>query len=136
MKQLARDLHLEGDILFLGMRNDVSLCLSAMDVYVQPSFYEGHSNTILEAMAAGLPVISTSVGGTPEIIEHGHSGLLFQPDDLEGIAGAIFTLWQDEKKRQVLAEAGKETVKQRFSAETMVRSYSDLFCRLTDCNSK
>lgn len=130
LKQLARELDLTEKIHFLGMRNDVSFCLSAMDVYVQPSFYEGHSNTILEAMAAGLPVVSTSVGGTPEIIEHGHSGLLFQPDDLEGIAGAIFTLWQDEKKRQVLAEAGKETVKQRFSAETMVRAYADLFGRL------
>lgn len=130
MKQLARDLHLEENILFLGMRNDVSLCLSAMDVYVQPSFYEGHSNTILEAMAAGLPVVSTSVGGTPEIIEHDQTGLLFQPDDLEGISGAIFTLWQDEKKRQVIAAAGKQTVKQRFSAQTMTKAYADLFGKL------
>ncbi|MDL1974311.1 MAG: glycosyltransferase [Deltaproteobacteria bacterium] len=131
LQRLTKELQLEKNIIFLGMRDDVALCLSAMDVYVQPSFYEGHSNTILEAMAAGLPVISTYVGGTPEIIKHEHSGLLFQPDDLDGISNAIFTLWHDKKKRQAIAEAGKRTIKQNFSVETMVKAYDDLFCRLT-----
>lgn len=130
LQQLARQLSIEQNVSFLGMRNDVGLCLSAMDIYAQPSFYEGHSNTILEAMAAGLPVISTNVGGTPEIIKHNYSGLLYSPNDIQRIAEAIFTLWQDESKRDELAQAGTQVVKQKFSVETMVKAYDDLFCRL------
>lgn len=131
LQQLASKLKIEENVLLLGMRDDVALCLSGMDIYAQPSFYEGHSNTILEAMAAGLPVISTNVGGTPEIIEHNHSGLLFQPDDHEGMSKAIFKLLQDQKKRRELAETGKQIVRQKFSVEIMVKAYADLFARVT-----
>ena len=130
LQQLAGKLKIEENVLFLGMRDDVALCLSAMDAYAQPSFYEGHSNTILEAMAAGLPVISTDVGGTPEIITHNQNGLLVQPDDHEEMSQAIFLLWQDEKKRSAFAEAGKQTVTQKFSVETMAKGYGYLFDRL------
>jgi L-malate glycosyltransferase len=130
LQDLAGKLNIEKKVLFLGMRNDVGLCLSAMDVYAQPSFYEGHSNTILEAMAAGLPVISTDVGGTPEIITHNKTGLLFHPEDHDGMSKAMLSLWQDDKKRRTLAEAGQKIVQQQFSVETMAKAYADLFNRL------
>lgn len=131
LKELAAQLKIKEQVSFLGMRGDIAFCLSAMDVYAQPSFYEGHSNTILEAMAAGLPVISTDVGGTPEIITHNQSGLLFQPDDYEGMSQAILQLLEDETKRNALAKAGKQTVQERFSVETMVKAYVDLFEKLS-----
>lgn len=130
LKDLSKTLELEKQVYFSGMRNDVGFCLSAMDVYVQPSFYEGHSNTILEAMASGLPVISTHVGGTPEIVTHGDSGFLFKPGDTEEIAMAIAELRNNSDKRGIMAEKGRQKVKDLFSVDTMVKNYIGLFDEL------
>jgi glycosyltransferase involved in cell wall biosynthesis len=130
LKDLSKALGLEKQVYFSGMRNDVGFCLSAMDVYVQPSFYEGHSNTILEAMASGIPVISTHVGGTPEIVTHGDSGFLFKPGDTEEIAMAIAELRNNSDKRGIMAEKGRQKVKDLFSVDTMVKNYIGLFDEL------
>ena len=131
LKDKARQMNIHDHVLFLGMRQDIPLCLSAMDVYIQPSFYEGHSNTLLEAMTSGLPVISTKVGGTPEIIAHGKTGLLFEPDNYEGMANAVFSLLKDSARREALADAGRQLVMEKFSVQTMVKAYSDLFYSLS-----
>jgi len=117
-------------VLMPGLRSDIPACMSAMDAYLQPSLYEGHSNTILEAMASGLPVISTRVGGTPEIIEHGQTGFLFAPRDYEGMTGALLNLYQDMDLAKRVGDAGRETVLRRFSADEMVRNYEKLYERL------
>ncbi len=131
LKDFSKRLDIDNKIIFTGMRPDVGSCLSAMDVFVQPSFYEGHSNTILEAMASGLPVISTLVGGTPEIITHGETGFLFQPSDMEKIAVTIGLLYQNPDIRMKTAENGRLKVRAMFSVENMVKKYIALFDELT-----
>jgi len=130
LKALAEKLDMKNRVTFLGMRDDIPVCLSAMDIYAQPSFYEGHSNTILEAMAAGLPVITTDVGGTPEIITHQKNGLLFQPEDYRGMAESMVWLAENIEERCNLVDAARETVRQRFSVKAMVDSYTELFTKL------
>ncbi|MBU1024045.1 glycosyltransferase family 4 protein, partial [bacterium] len=125
-----RDLHLEENILFLGMRNDVSLCLSAMDVYVQPSFYEGHSNTILEAMANGLPVIASNSGGIPEIIHDGTNGLMFDVRKKNSLAASLKKLYKDSSLAGKLTKEGSKTALEKFHVKHTARGYEDLYWKL------
>lgn len=129
-ERVAVDMGVSADAVFAGLRDDVPLCLAAMDVYLQPSFYEGHSIAILEAMASGLPVVSTRVGGTPEIVVHGETGYLHAPADYAGLAGAVLDLYRRPAARAAMGRAGRERVIQRFSVATMVERYEDLYRRL------
>jgi sugar transferase (PEP-CTERM/EpsH1 system associated) len=124
------DLGLEGCVVFAGLRSDISRCLAALDVYLQPSHYEGHSLTLLEAMASGLPVVSTAVGGTPEVVRPGHSGYLHSPGDYASMVQSLLELYRDPALRRSLGEAGREDVRLRFSVETMVGSYERLYREL------
>jgi glycosyltransferase involved in cell wall biosynthesis len=121
---------LEDDVVLAGMRSDVPRCMSSMDVYFQPSHYEGHSLTILEAMATGLPVVSTAVGGTPEVVTHGRSGFLHRPGDYRAMAACLLHLYSESGLRYSLGEAGREDVVRRFSVATMVENYERLYREL------
>jgi len=124
------EMGLSDQIVLKGRSDDIPLCLSAMDVYVQPSYYEGHSITILEAMGMGLPVISTRVGGTPEIIKTGENGFLFNPDDHQSMAEMIYKLYNDNALRDGMGAIAKKTVKERFSVEQMTKEYESLYAEL------
>ena len=89
LEKLTRELGLEDDVVFLGRRSDVPLLLSIMDIFVLTSLEEGFSNAILEAMAAGKPVIATDVGGNSEAVIHGETGLLVPSMDSNSLADAI-----------------------------------------------
>jgi len=130
-ESLASEKGLGESVLFTGRRRDVPQCMAAMDVYLQPSYFEGHSIAILEAMASRLPVVSTLVGGTPEIISNGHTGFLFGPGDYEQMAAAVMRLCQQPTLAAAVGRAGFERVAQHFSAEVMVRRYEDLYHRVT-----
>jgi glycosyltransferase involved in cell wall biosynthesis len=101
-----------------------------MDVYVQPSYYEGFSNTILEAMACGVPVLTTDVGGTRDVIESGREGFFFEPEDHRRLASLIARLQND---RALLDEMGKDarsrTIK-NFSVESTVALHENLYIEL------
>ena len=92
---MAESLGLAEAVHFLGQRQDVPDLLNAMDIFVLPSYSEGVSLALLEAMAAGLPVIATAVGGLPEVVEDGVTGLLIPPRDAEALAGALERLLAD-----------------------------------------
>ena len=92
-------LGLEGRVRFLGWIEDVATVLSSWDVFVMPSLEEGFPIAALNAMAAGLPVVATKVGGVPELIEDGSSGLLVEPRDLEALVAALGTLLRDRELR-------------------------------------
>jgi glycosyltransferase involved in cell wall biosynthesis len=89
IQALADASGVSGDLCFLGERRDVDRLLQAADYLVLPSHFEGLSNAILEAMAAGCPVIASAVGGSPELVENGHTGLLYPPDDATALAEAM-----------------------------------------------
>jgi glycosyltransferase involved in cell wall biosynthesis len=122
-----------GDRLHLtGVRKDVPAVLAASAVSVLPSLSEGTSNTLLESMAAGVPVVATAVGGTPEVIEHGINGLLVAPRDAGALADAICELLLDRSLAQRIGAEGRRTVVSHYSMERMVRETADLYANLLD----
>lgn len=114
----------------LGHRVDVPALLEACDVFALPSLYEGLPVSVLEAMAAGRPVVATSIGGTDEAVRDGETGLLVPPRDAEALAAAIARLLSDPALARRLAGAGRELVEKEFSAERMVRETAGLYERL------
>lgn len=118
-------------IIFVGMRSDVADLLNIMDVYVQPSHFEGVPNAVLEAMGCALPVVATDVGGVAEVVENGITGVLVPPDSSDALTSAIRNLVCRPEKMTRLGRAGYHRVCNRFSIEKMVSDYEQLFRRLT-----
>lgn len=112
-----------------GERSDIAEILRALDVFVLPSKAEGISNTLLEAMASGLPVIATRVGGNTELVLDGESGILVDKENPQQLAGAMLELFHDEDKRQRIAAAGLQRVREEFSIDSMVTRYQRLYDR-------
>lgn len=110
-----------------GVRNDVTDILKGLDCFVLPSLSEGISNTVLEAMATGLPVVATRVGGNPELIEHGVTGLLLSAGDVDGLAETLLALWQERDHARALGLAARRAVERSFSLERMVGDYAGLY---------
>jgi len=102
-------------VTFVGPQDDVLPWLSAADVYVQPSMWEGMSNSLLEAMACGLPVVATSAGGTTDVLEHGVTGLLAPPSDEASLAEALDMLITDRQLRARLGRAAREHARRNYS---------------------
>jgi len=130
LEALAERLGVAGRVHWLGQRGDVQRLLPAFDLFVQPSLHEGLPNTVLEAMAAGLPVVATGVGGTPEAVVDGVTGLLVGPGDPEMLARAISRLLDDPATRQAMGQAGRERVVQHFTVERMVAQIETLYEQL------
>ncbi|MFQ5880869.1 MAG: glycosyltransferase [Candidatus Methylomirabilales bacterium] len=110
-----------GTVTFTGEQPDVRPWLHGMAVYVQPSIAEGMSNSILEAMACGLPVVATRVGGTPEVVEDGAIGVLVPPKDPAALATALVALLRDPSRRAAMGAAGRDRVVRRFNEVDMIR---------------
>jgi sugar transferase (PEP-CTERM/EpsH1 system associated) len=117
-------------VTFAGETADVAELLNAMDIFVLPSINEGMSNTLLEAMASGLPVVATRVGGNPELVEHERSGWLFAPRDVSGLAGILERAAQCTDLRQKLGQAARSRAVREFSLESMIQKYRDLYLEL------
>lgn len=126
-KARVRELGLDNTVLFLGSRTDVPDLLRACDLFVHPSHEEGFSNAILEAMAAGRPVVACNVGGNPEAIEDGETGLLVPLRRSEALAEAMVRLLRDPELRRAMEEKGRERATERFSVERMVREFETLY---------
>jgi glycosyltransferase involved in cell wall biosynthesis len=113
-------------VTFLGSSDRVAELLNAMDAYVLPSLAEGISNALLEAMASGLPVIATNVGGNPEVVDRG-SGLLFRAADAGELAKHLQLLRADRERRLDLAQVARRRIMTCFSIESMLRNYSGIY---------
>jgi glycosyltransferase involved in cell wall biosynthesis len=130
LKALAQELGLGQRVRFLGSRADVPDILRASDVFVLSSDYEGNPLSVLEAMAAGLPVISTAVGGVPELVQDGATGLLVPAGDAHALAEAIVQMGRDPMRRAVMGDAARQTALQRFDVRVMSRAYAALYQQL------
>ena len=117
-------------VVFTGFRSDVPQLLGEVAVSVLPSLSEGLSNTVLESMAAGVPVVATAVGGLPEAVEDGVSGLLVAPRDAAALGRAISSLLADGARAARLGAAGRERVREQFSDERMVRDTEQFYLAL------
>lgn len=120
-------LGLEKNVKFLGFREDVPELLSIMDVFAAPSLSEGISLAILQAMAAAKPVVATGIGGTPEIITHGKTGILVPSKDSDMLANNILLLLKNKDLANKLAYSAKEKVRDKFSIDYMVNNYINAY---------
>ena len=112
---------------FPGTVSDVPGLLSSFDFFVQPSLNEGISNTVLEAMASGLPVIATNVGGNPELVRDDHEGKLVPANDSDALRVAIARYVADENLRRRHGHAARKRAKEEFSIDVMVQKYDTLY---------
>jgi L-malate glycosyltransferase len=117
-------------VRFLGNRTDVRRLLPAFDVYANSSISEGISLTILEAMATGLPVVATAVGGTPEIIDDGRTGVLVPARQPAAIGGALIALVASRERRHALGAAARLAIKTKFTLDGMVAEYERIYCEM------
>lgn len=133
LREPALDLLTRAGLLNLawlpGERADIAEIMRGLDVFVLPSLAEGISNTILEAMATGLPIIATRVGGNPELVKEGQTALLVPADDPEAMAAAIAVYADDAAKRARHGAAGRASAEARFSLGAMVKAYMQVYDR-------
>jgi glycosyltransferase involved in cell wall biosynthesis len=108
-----------------GFVNDIPRFLSKLDIYFQPSHWEGLCITVLEAMASGLPVVGSDVGGIGRNVEHGKNGYLYDPDDVSGFASAIRKLASDVALRRRFGERGRNVVAGRYTQDALVSSFEE-----------
>lgn len=127
LRRQVENLGLAGAVTFAGYRHDVPQWLARMDIFVLPSLMEGLGLALLEAMALEKPVVATRVGGIPEIVEDGHSGLLVPPADAGALAQAIQRILADPELARRLGQAGYQRVATRFSAQRMLAQTQQLF---------
>ncbi len=132
LERYALELGLGGRLVFTGFRSDVPAILAEVTVSVLSSLSEGLSNTLLESMAARVPVVATAVGGNPELVEDGVTGLLVPPRDARALAAAIARLLDDPALARRLGEAGQRRVANRFSLDAMVGATEKLYLGLLE----
>ncbi|MGH7378352.1 MAG: glycosyltransferase, partial [Candidatus Methylomirabilales bacterium] len=119
-------------VRFLGTHQDAPALIALMNLVVHPSLEEGFSNAILEAMAAGKPVVATAVGGNPEAMIHGETGLLIPPGDSQALTEAMLWLLEHPREAARFGEAGRRRVAERFEISAMVRQYEEVYERLVE----
>ncbi len=130
LKALARRRKSSDRIVFTGFRDDVPDVMRIFDIYVQASIYEGLSNTILEAMSIGLPIVCTKVGGNIDLVQQGINGYLINRDDLAGMAKYLAALTEDKETRESMAKANKDKIINQYSISKMTRAYESMYAEL------
>lgn len=130
LESLVVKLGLKGCVRFMGSRDDIPRLLNQIDIFVLPSINEGISNTILEAMASGLPVVATAVGGNPELVVEGKTGYLVPSADPQSMAVAIQTYLEQPELISKHGLAGRKRVEETFSMAAMVNAYMKVYDEL------
>ena len=124
---------LQHRVHLLGERNDIAECLAASDAFVLGSNWEGNPLAVMEAMAAGLPVISTAVGGVPELVESGRSGILVPPRDRAALTEAMARLIAYPDERRAMGRAASARAVASFGLERMAQGYVQVYRRALSC---
>ncbi len=122
--------HLEKHVLLPGFRTDVLGCIKTFDLFVMSSVTEGLGTSLLDAMACSRPIVATTAGGIPEIVEDDVNGLLAPPRDAAALAKAIVTALKDDALRKRMGEAGFARVQRRFTVERMVEQTAAVYARV------
>jgi glycosyltransferase involved in cell wall biosynthesis len=130
LAKLVASLGLEDTVALLGHRSDVGDLLAASDLVVLPSLWEGLSISLLEAMAAARPVITTSIGSNREVTNDGETAVLVPPKDPESLAEAIRSLAADEARRELLGQKGQQAQRERYTMSRMLDAYMAEYERL------
>lgn len=136
LEEQADQLMIKDRVTFAGSRKDIADLLAASDISVLASHEEGSSNAVIEAMAMGLPVVATAVGGNVELVEHQETGILVQPQMPEQIAEALSDLIRDRNKRLRLGEAAARSMKSGYSLSACVERYEHAYSELLETFEK
>jgi glycosyltransferase involved in cell wall biosynthesis len=131
LSKQVENLGIVDNVRFLGWRPDVGEIMSCFDIFVLPSLNEGMGRVLVEAMATGLPIVASRVGGIPDLVKHGENGLLVPPADEGALERAISDLLSDEARRKRMGETGKRICRP-YSIEAMVEKIDDLYSRLVE----
>jgi glycosyltransferase involved in cell wall biosynthesis len=129
LKKLAQDLKIADQVVFLGQvhPDEIPKLLTRAHIFVRPSCSEGLGSSFLEAMAAGLPVIGTPVGGIPDFLKDGETGLFCEPGNPKSIAAAIKRLLDDASLRERLAINGQKLVREKYDWSLIAQQMNRLF---------
>jgi L-malate glycosyltransferase len=130
LERQIRDHHLEKHVVLAGFRPDVLSVHKAFDIFAMSSVTEGLGTSLLDAMAAGKPIVATTAGGIPEVVADGETGFLAPPRDHNAMAAAIVRLLKDERLRKQMGEAGRSRAQKLFSAERMVKETLRVYQRV------
>ena len=125
---MVANLNLKNNIIFTDFRNDVPEIMSSLDVLVHTSIMSDPlPRVLLEAMALGKSIVATRVGGVPEIIEDGNTGILVSPHNADAVAEAVVTLLRDKERAKEMGLAGRQRVEQNFSIQKHVERVQELY---------
>jgi glycosyltransferase involved in cell wall biosynthesis len=130
LERMIAEADLKGLFALPGFRSDLDQLMPSADLFVLPSFTEGLPNVVLEASAAAVAVVATAVGGTPEVVDNGTTGLLVAAGDSAAMAARIQELLKDEPRRRRMGEAGRQFVRRHFTFEAQAAAYLKLFEKL------
>jgi glycosyltransferase involved in cell wall biosynthesis len=120
LMELTRSLNISQITIFTGSRSDVPSILNALDIFVLSSHFEGFPNAIMEAMAAGLPVVASRVGGVPELVAHNITGLLVSPGNAEDLAESVLSLLEDQERATEMGLRGRQRIESSYTIENLV----------------
>jgi glycosyltransferase involved in cell wall biosynthesis len=133
IQQYTKSLGIEDSVFFLGKRDDIPNILDSLSVLVLPSLVrEGFGLVLIEAMARGIPTIGSNIGGIPEVIADGETGLLIPPGNTIALANAIETILSDPEKAKAMGMAGRRRVEKNFTADIMAQKFVDLTNKLIE----
>lgn len=130
LEGLATDLGIRDNVVFAGWKKEVGSYIASMDVFCLSSLWEALGIVLLEAMAAGKPIVATRVGGVPEVVEEGEGGILVPPGRPEELASGIRLLLSSPERRKRMGHYNKEKVKKEFNVEDMIRKYEAMYERI------
>jgi len=128
---MVKEKGLQGTVILTGQRADVPILMKTFDVFCHTSIEpEPFATVVVEAMMAGVPVIGTNIGGTPEIISHGQTGFLVPPDDPQKLAAVLSHLAADQKLRQKVGREGQKLVTVKNSEAVVTRQVEEIYTKL------
>jgi glycosyltransferase involved in cell wall biosynthesis len=130
IERQASDLGISGKVHFLGRRDDIPEVLAACDVFALASLWEGNPLSVMEAMAAGLPVVVTAVGGVPELVASEKQGIVVAPGDARALSSALMRLATDPAMRRAMGMAAAKRAQAEFDDRNMVEAYESLYDEL------
>lgn len=127
LKEISRELNVEKDVFFMGLRNDIPKILPMFDLFVLTSEWESMSLALVEAMAASLPIVATSVGGNPELVRNMENGILVPPADNDTLAGAMARILTDKALGSRMGSTGRRFFENRYTLDKMTNAYEEIY---------
>ncbi len=127
LEKLSEKLKISENVIFTGIRRDIPEILAIMDVFVLPSIFEGFGIVLLEAMAMKKAIVASRIGGIPEIVDDGLTGILIEPANPSEIANSIITLLKNPEKAKQMGDAGSKKVEKIFTADVMAKQIEDVY---------